>query len=252
MVNKFYIIYKYTNIINGKIYVGVTNRGIKTRRYEHILGSRKNPKFKFHQAIKKYGINSFKEEILVENVMTRDEANKLEIYYISIFDSYKNGYNMTQGGGNRGEFKHTNQSREKMSKSHLGKKLSNEHSNNISNSLRGKSKSIEHRLNVINAITGLKRSEVEKIKMSNRMKGKFVKDKNPAAIKINIYDSNKNLKFFCNGDFEYVCKQNGLPTKALRKSYYNNGKPIYGSKTIKKEVLIANKEFIGWFAIKQS
>jgi group I intron endonuclease len=252
MTNKKYIIYKFTNIINGKVYIGVTNRGIKTRRYEHILGSRTNPKFKFHQAIKKYGIDSFKEEILVENVMTRDEANKLEIYYISIFDSYKNGYNMTQGGGNRGEFKHTDESKEKMSKSHLGKKISNEHSKNISNSLKGKAKSIEHRLNVIKAITGLKRSEEEKINMSNRMKGKFIKDKNPAAIKIKIYDSKENLKFICDGNFEYVCKENGLPSKALRKSYYNNGKPIYSGKTIKKEVLIANKEFIGWFAIKQS
>ena len=119
-------------------------------------------------------------------------------------------------------------------------------------SLTGKTKSKEHKLKVIKAITGLKRSNEEKIKMSKRMLGKLTNEKNPAAIKVNIFDSNNNLKFICNGNFDYVCKENGLPSKALRKSYYNNGKPIYQGKTIKKEVLNKNKEFIGWFAIKQT
>jgi len=71
------------------------------------------------------------------------------------------------------------------------------------------------------------------------------------AIKVIIYDSNNDVKFVCNGNFDYVCKENGLPSKALRKSYYNNGKPIYTGNTIKKEVLIANYDFIGWYAVKQ-
>ena len=56
--------------------------------------------------------------------------------------------------------------------------------------------------------------------------------------------------FKCHGNFGYICKENGLPSKALRRSYYNEGKPIYQGRTTKKEVLIKNKEFIGWYAIK--
>ena len=131
MENKYYIIYKFTNKVNGKIYIGLTNRSFKTRKYEHILASNKSPKFKFHQAIKKYGIDNFNEEILMENIKYKTEANLLEIYYVSKFDSYANGYNMTKGGGNRGEFKHSIESKQKMSISKIGTKQSDTHKNNI-------------------------------------------------------------------------------------------------------------------------
>lgn len=244
-----YVIYKFTNKLNGKSYIGVTNRGFNTRLQEHISASY-NPKFKFHQALKKYGIGNFDYEILIDNIETKDEANKLEIHYVTLFDSYKNGYNMTQGGGNRGEFKHSDESKTKMSKAHSGKSLSNVHAKNISKALSDKAKSDTHRLNVIKSITGLKRTETVKQLLSKLKIGKYTGDKNPSAIKVNIYDANGFLMFMCNGDFEKICKINGLPTKALRKSYYNNGKPIYQGHTIKKEVLIQNKEFIGWYAVK--
>lgn len=250
MGNKTYIIYKFTNKINNKVYIGVTNRSFKTRKYEHILASTKSPKFQFHQAIRKYGINNFAEEILVENVSTRTEANLLEIKYISQYDSYVNGYNMTEGGGNRGEFKHSNESKEKMRDSKLGTKQCETHKNNISNSLKNVPKSPEHRLKVIDAITGLKRSPEHRLNASIRMEGKYIGGENPAAIKVNIYNNEGVILFECHGNFETICKENGLPTKALRKSYYNNGKPIYTGKTIKKEVLIQNKRFINWYAIK--
>lgn len=244
-----YIIYKFTNKLNHKSYIGVTNRGFNTRLKEHISASY-NPKFKFHQALKKYGIDNFDYEILANYIESKNKANELEIHYIELFNSYRDGYNMTQGGGNRSEFKHTDESKAKMSKAHSGKSLSSTHIENISKGLSGKIKSDTHRLNVIKALTGLKRSNEERIKMSNRAKGLRTKDKCPSAIKVNIYDANGFIRFICHGNFDTVCKDNGLPSRALRKSYYNNGKPLYQGKTIKKEVLIQNKEFIGWYAIK--
>jgi hypothetical protein len=86
--------------------------------------------------------------------------------------------------------------------------------------------------------------------MSKSKLGKNTGATNSAAIKINIYDSDGNLMYQCNGNFETICIENGLPTKALRKSYYNNGKPIYTGHTIKKEVLNQNKDYIKWYAIK--
>ena len=64
------LIYKATNIINGKYYIGLTNRKLKTRISEHVLDSiNEKSKLKFsifHLALKKYGIENFKWEILEE------------------------------------------------------------------------------------------------------------------------------------------------------------------------------------------
>lgn len=250
MQNRCYKIYKFTNKINGKAYIGVTNREFEVRKCEHVSFSIKNPKFKFHRAIKKYGINNFKEEILISGIITKLEANNLEIKFIKEYDTYKNGYNMTQGGGNRGDFKHSDVSKEKMKKAHLGKKLSYEHKQKIGLTSKGRKLSLSHKLNLVKSRIGMKHSVQTKIKISKILKNKLSYDKNPSAIRVNIYNSTDELKFTCNGNFEYVCKENNLPTKALRKSYYNNGKPIYTGRTIKKEVLIRNKDFIKWYAIK--
>lgn len=244
-----YIIYKFTNKLNGKSYIGVTNRGFNTRLQEHILAS-SNPKFKFHQALKKYSIDNFNYEILVEDIGTKDEANRLEIYYVTIFDSYKNGYNMTQGGGNRGEFKHSDESRAKMSKAHSGKKLSESQKEKLRLASTGRIMSEDVKLKLSLANKGKPFTKDRCKNISHSLIGKRTKDKNSSAIKVNIYDTNGFLMFICNGNFESVCKTNNLPTKALRKSYYNNGKPIYQGHTIKKEVLTQNKEFIGWYSIK--
>ena len=248
---KKYIIYKFTNIINGKSYIGLTCRDFNIRKYEHIYESQIDSKFKFHQAILKYEIDNFNWEILECNILTIKEANEREIYYIQLFDTYKNGYNMTKGGGGREDYYFSEIARERMRQAKLGTTRSQEAKNKTSKKLSGVPKSETHRLKVIKAITGLKRSDEEKLKMSERMIGKLAIDKNPAAIKVNIYDSNGTLKFTCNGNFETICEENGLPTNALRKSYYNNGKPIYTGNTIKKEVLNHNKDYIKWYAIKQ-
>ena len=244
-----YVIYKFTNKLNGKSYIGVTNRGFNTRLQEHISAS-SNPKFKFHQALKKYSIDNFDYEILVDDIETKNEANRLEIHYVTLFDSYRNGYNMTQGGGNRAEFKHSDESKAKMSKAHSGKKLSEQQKEKLRLANTGKiiSEDVKLKLSLANKGKPFTKDRCKNI--SNSLIGKRTYDKNPSAIKINIYDADGLLMFICNGNFETICKTNGLPTKALRKSYYNNGKPIYQGNTIKKEVLIANKEYIGWYAVK--
>jgi group I intron endonuclease len=250
MKNKTYIIYKVTNITNNKYYIGLTSRDFEIRRYEHIYESNSNSVFKFHQALRKYSSDMFTWEILESGLETIKIANEREIHYIQHFDSYSNGYNMTKGGGGRDNYFFSSLTKERMKQAKIDKPLSIDHANKIGDSLRGIPKSEEHRLNVIKSITGLKRSEEYCLKTSKRMEGKYLGNKNPAAIRVQIYDSKNNLKFECLGNFEITCKENGLPCKALRKSYYNNGKPIYVGKTIKKEVLLSNKKFIGWYAIK--
>lgn len=97
-------IYKYTNQINGKVYIG-QSIDIRQRQYAH-KSSAYNEKAndfntQFHQAIRKYGIENFDFEILEE--IAPEEYNKvyldqLEKYYIKKYDSFHTGYNASEGG----------------------------------------------------------------------------------------------------------------------------------------------------------
>lgn len=102
-----WIIYKHTNLQNGKVYIGQTCQ----RPEDRWLNGHGYPNNKhFDRAIKKYGWKTgFSHEILVENIPTLEEANKLEIEYIEKYNSYvkspnSNGYNLTKGGDNRDNF----------------------------------------------------------------------------------------------------------------------------------------------------
>ena len=101
-----YIIYKHTNKINGKVYIGQTLQKV-SRRWRGGSGYCGQPLF--YNAIIKYGWDNFSHEILVSNIETLEEANTLEIYWINYYHSYIydpqcNGYNSTAGGDNRDLF----------------------------------------------------------------------------------------------------------------------------------------------------
>ena len=92
-----YLIYKHTNTINGKVYIGQTGRSIKQRWGNN--GQYYKQGSKFWNAIQKYGWQNFSHEILIDNISTRAEANQLEQYYIeAVYDSVKTGYNISKGG----------------------------------------------------------------------------------------------------------------------------------------------------------
>lgn len=89
------IIYKITNIKNGKIYIGQTTRTIEERWYHHIYYSLQNEnKTRLGRAIRKYGKDSF----TIERVEATDNLDEREIHFIKLFDSVKKGYNIKIGG----------------------------------------------------------------------------------------------------------------------------------------------------------
>lgn len=99
-------IYKITNDINNKVYVGKTNLSIQKRFEEHCRDSRKPAKQirPLYTAMSKYGINHFSIEEIEE--CPTDLASEREQYWIGYFRGYEEGYNATRGGDGKQIFNH--------------------------------------------------------------------------------------------------------------------------------------------------
>jgi group I intron endonuclease len=89
-------IYKITNTINGKIYIGKTERTVEERFSEHLKDSSRRTfeKRPLYSAIRKYGKKAFVIEIIEET----DFPEERETYWIEYYQSFKYGYNATLGG----------------------------------------------------------------------------------------------------------------------------------------------------------
>jgi group I intron endonuclease len=165
------IIYKTTNTINNKIYIGQDKNNDPT-----YLGSGNLIK----KAIKKYGKEKFIKEILYI-CNTIEELNEKERFYINEYNSINKeiGYNISIGGTNGVMLnrKHSNETKEKMSKSALGKIKSEIHRKNIGLSTKGRIISDEEKKkrSLSNPYTGMKKTPLSneiKQKISNTKKGK--------------------------------------------------------------------------------
>lgn len=105
-------IYKIENIINHKIYVGQTTKNKPEQRFkEHIQRSHKPDTF-FHEAIHKHGAENFTFSVIEE--VKDEDLDAREIYWISYYDSYNKGYNMTYGGKTMVKQKYCKASDEKI------------------------------------------------------------------------------------------------------------------------------------------
>lgn len=120
-------VYKISNKINGKVYIGQSIRPIEERFKRHLTDSLNNVlDTHLARAIRKYGKDSFYID-LIDVANTQDELNKKEQYYIKEYDSIINGYNETDAlykcGGNTYKSKTTEELKEislKISKSKIG------------------------------------------------------------------------------------------------------------------------------------
>lgn len=95
-------VYLITCLITGKQYVGITIRGYLNRWKRHLAQS-KTKGTGLHEDIYKYGEDAFKIEVLEsKQYVNRDRLAKWlfvrERFWISYYDSYRNGYNLTEGG----------------------------------------------------------------------------------------------------------------------------------------------------------
>ncbi len=91
-VKKVRGIYKVTNKINGKVYIG-QSVDIGRRWREHMTAK---DDIYFHKAIQKYGVENFEWEVIEQ--CKKKDLDEREIYWIEYYDSFNKGYNCTRGG----------------------------------------------------------------------------------------------------------------------------------------------------------
>lgn len=89
-------IYKITNLINQKIYIGKTVQSLSKRFSEHCSERVRSPKRPLYAAMNKYGIENFSIDLLEE--VDQERVNEREIYWIETLQSFKYGYNASLGG----------------------------------------------------------------------------------------------------------------------------------------------------------
>ncbi len=92
-------IYKITNKVNGKIYVGQTTHPVRKRWLGHLSHARTNHEKScthLHRAIRKYGAKNFTCEVLQE--IDNSFLDEFEKFWIQSYDSAHKGYNITLGG----------------------------------------------------------------------------------------------------------------------------------------------------------
>ena len=108
------IIYLVTNLINQMKYVGQTTRTLKQRKSSHLSSSKKGSTYYLHRAIRKYGAENFKWEVIY-NAASEEELNEKETYFIKEYNTNsQDGYNLTEGGRGIRGWKHSELTKEKI------------------------------------------------------------------------------------------------------------------------------------------
>ena len=174
-----YSIYKCVNTINGKIYIGFDSKWPNRKRIHKC--NYQNINYKFYNAIKKYGWDSFDWKVIYQSKDKEHTLKVMEKYFIEFYDSFENGYNSTLGG--EGVFGlHRKQSEEEKEKRRIsmrgnnygsltkGRILTEEHKSKLSLSKKGKPQrkmSCFH-CGFIGSISGVKRYHLDNCKSNTR------------------------------------------------------------------------------------
>lgn len=114
---KTYVVYRHI-FPNGKSYIGITC--VKPYYYRWRAGSSYSKQPKVYRAIRKYGWENIKHELLFENLCLAD-ANEMEQAMIAKYNSVENGYNVSIGGGGTYGIPCSEETKDKISRANRGK-----------------------------------------------------------------------------------------------------------------------------------
>lgn len=166
-------VYKITHIASGKSYIGIS-KDIYRRWVQHKSWvNTKARRSAIYAAMQKYGIDAFSWQIIEE--CCKDDLERREQHWIAVFDTFRNGYNLTAGGEYNKQI--SDETRQRLSDSHKGRKQPQEV---IEKRIKrgedhyayGKRRDLETRKKISQSLTGLKQSEETKAKRAKAMTGK--------------------------------------------------------------------------------
>lgn len=182
-------IYKITNMINGKIYIGKNSTSKPNYMGSGVI---------LNEAKLKYGIQNFIKDIIEDNIKDIDTLNEREVYWINYYNSQDRniGYNITEGGdGNNGKWN--------------GDLLTEDHKDNISKAMKGreitwKEKLSESRKNS-KVVKKLYESEEWRSKISNSLKNVKKTEEHIENVKNSLLNSEKLKASRSSSEFKEKC-----------------------------------------------
>jgi len=139
-------VYKITNKVTGKIYIGITNQGSGARYRHHWYEARIGESAPIHKSMAKYGEENFTLEI-IDFADTYEELKEKERFWIKELNSMnrKIGYNLTEGGDGTFGRMHSEETKEKIRQKAIGRKASDETKKKMSEARKGKCSDIQRK-----------------------------------------------------------------------------------------------------------
>ena len=206
-----YYIYRITNLINGKTYIG-------QHKYKKLDDNYMGSGVYLAQAKKKYGIENFKKEILYSRIQYRETADDMERFAIAKERAIgKAEYNIASGG-NGGSWKGrqsgmkgkhlSEESRKKISKANKGHSVSEKTRKKIALANTGKHPTEETRKKLSETHKKKHPTEKTRKKMSEANKGKnngFYGKKHSDDTKKKLSELHKGRHWYNNGEISVMC-----------------------------------------------
>ena len=193
---KTYSVYKITNRINGKTYIGFT-KNVDARWQQHTSSNRSEKKSLISKAINKYGKDNFEFAVVYQSNELMDNGgksalNEIEPMLIKEFNTLApKGYNRAKGGqGGAGGFKHINNSP-----------------------------------TYVNPMRGKQHNKSTRELISNRLRGVHSGNRNPM---FGVESPSKGKSWYNNGEVENMYRPEEVPER------YNKGRLPKSPETIDK------------------
>lgn len=161
-------LYRFTSP-SGKVYFGIA-KSPKKRWLEHSQAARSGSDCVLHKAIRKYGLGSFKKEVLVKS--DYDYVKSLEIKAIAAFGTLlPGGYNMTAGGDGTVGYVVSDEQKRVTAEKNRGQKRTPETCERISESLKGRALPEDVKQKIGKASSAVVRTQEWKARISSALKG---------------------------------------------------------------------------------
>jgi len=170
------VVYKITNLVNGKVYVGQTTKGAEYRFRQHISDSKRTKGYGctlLQRAMRRHGVDNFRMEVLGA-YSSMDDLCKAECTWIEVLRARDrdHGYNITLGGDTTKGRVVSAETRKKMSDAFRGRVFSDETRRRMSESAKGRSISKESVAKRLITMKGYHHSDETRRKIGNGNRGK--------------------------------------------------------------------------------